>query len=283
MFRVRARLTLILLLSCGTSPSSPDERPGDGGQASDAGPGSDAGAGGDAGEGLDAGSSSDAGVPLDAGSISDAGSVSDAGAGDAGAPVDGVVFVHGLNGSAADWLVMVGRFRDAGWPQERLIANSYSDPRWGCNGDNAMQLSTWVQQLEARGARRIAIVAHSMGGLSSRHFLKTLMGTRRVAVFTSLGTMHNGIQSACLNPLPVCVWQEVCGSGAFLRGLNAPPSTPGPTAWFSIFSDGDTTVPMASSQLTGATNILVPGLQHSGPQGLQDSPVVFDRVLETFR
>jgi len=239
--------------------------------------------GGSVGGGSVGGGAVAGGAVAGGGMASDGGSPVDGGLADAGQPIDGVVFVHGINGSSADWDVMVGRFRDAGWPMDRLVANSYADPRWGCNSANAMQLSGWVQQLESRGARRVAIVAHSMGGLSSRYYVKNLQGTQHAAVLTTISTMHQGIASACLNPLPVCVWQEVCGSNAFLTQLNAAPATPGPTRWFSIFSDADTTVPAASSMLPGATNIQVSGLAHSGSNGVQDSPIVFEKVLETFR
>ncbi len=104
---------------------------------------------------------------------------------DAGLGIDGIVFVHGINGSAGDWNTMVDRFRNDGWPADQLIARAYSDPRWGCNGTNANQLSGWVQELSGRGATRIAIVAHSMGGLSSRYYLQRLGGTSSVALLVT--------------------------------------------------------------------------------------------------
>lgn len=198
------------------------------------------------------------------------------------APIDGVVFVHGIKGSAADWAVMVERFKADGWPEDRLIANSFTDPEWGCNTLNAAQLASWVDELKSRGATRIAIVAHSMGGLSSRYFIKNFANDE-VAVFTTLGTMHHGLRSPCFSPVPVCVWKELCSSGAFIRELNEAPATPGPARWTSIFSDADETVPSSSSELEGATNVLVPGLAHAGPNGLQDSEAVYQVVSSTLR
>ncbi|MFT3713364.1 MAG: hypothetical protein QM817_37385 [Archangium sp.] len=198
-------------------------------------------------------------------------------------PIDGIVFVHGINSSGADWSVMVERFKAEGWPEDRLIAESFTDPSWGCNTLNAAQVADWVHTLEGRGAQRIAIVAHSMGGLSSRYFMKSLDGHERIAAFITLGTMHHGLTSPCLAPVGVCVWKELCSSGRFIRELNTTPTTPGPATWTSIFSDGDQTVPSTSSTLDGATNVLVPGLQHAGPSGLQDSEQVFQSVLESLR
>lgn len=197
--------------------------------------------------------------------------------------VDGIVFVHGINGSANDFSVMLERFKTDGWPEDRLIANSFTDPEWGCNTLNAAQLASWVEELRNRGATRIAIVAHSMGGLSSRYFMKSLSGTQQVAVFTTIGTMHHGLRSPCFSPPVVCVWKELCSSGSFIRGLNEAPATPGPTKWTSIFSDTDSTVPSSSSQLDGATNVLVPGLAHAGPDGLLESEQVYRVVLTTLR
>ena len=238
--------------------------------------------------GFDAGNEVDAGQP-DAGPH-DAGAP-DAGAADAGPPdagppdagasrVDGIVFVHGIKGSGNDWKVMRDRFIADGWSASRLIAETFADPSWGCNTTNASRVSSWVAQLKADGAQRIAIVAHSMGGLSSRHYLKALGGTADVAVFVTLGTMHHGLSSPCLSPLPVCVWQELCESGAFIAALNAAPATPGPTAWTSIFSTDDGDVPVKSSTLQGANNIQLMGITHSGSNGLQDSAVVYQHVVD---
>lgn len=269
-----------VLAACGTVTPSPQQ---DAGQQTETDAGSN-----DSGE-VDAGIQ-DAGTPdaglIDAGTsdagTSDAGT-SDAGTSDAGFTIDGIVFVHGINGSKNDWTPMIDRFVADGWPMNRLVANTYQDPRFGCNDSNATQLQTWVNQLHQAGAQHVAVVAHSMGGLSSRYYLKDLMGTQNVEVFTTLGTMHHGLSTPCLNPLPVCVWQQLCQTGMFITDLNAPPATPGPTKWTSIFSDSDDTVPMMSSQLMGATNILVPGLEHDGPNGLQSSAVVYQHVLDTLR
>lgn len=238
----------------------------------DAGHSSGSDAGGDDSGTPDAGAP-DAGAP-DAG-LPDSGTI------DAGLPpIDGIVFVHGINGSAADWATMVARFKADGFPADRLVAHTFADPKWGCNATNAKQVDTWVHDLQSLGAKRVAVVAHSMGGLSSRYFVKNLGGTSKVAVFSTLGTMHHGLTTPCLNPLPVCVWQELCATGAYITELNLAPATPGPTKWVSIFSDGDQTVPTSSSTLIGAENIMVPGLSHDGPTGLQESEVVYQRVRD---
>lgn len=288
--RVVVGLISGVLVACGPGPGDPpiDSGAGDASIAESDG-GVDAGV-------IDAGTA-DAGV-IDAGfhdgghfevdAGSDAGTIDagqpqpvDAG-NDAGLPVDGIIFVHGINGSLNDWTTMINRFKADGFPANRLVAHTYSDPKWGCNTGNADQLSQWVTDLEATGARRIAIVAHSMGGLSSRYYLQRKMGTSHVSVFTTLGTMHHGLTNPCLGAtLPICVWKELCSTGSFIADLNMAPATPGPTTWTSIFSTDDTTVPAMSSQLVGADNISLSGLQHDGANGLQESQLVYQLVVDS--
>src|SRR4051812_11865160 len=120
-----------------------------------------------------------------------------------GPPIDGIVFVHGLNGNSDNWATMIERFKADGWPEDRLLAGTYRDAYWGCNGTNALELADWVNTLKGRGAKHIAIVAHSMGGLSSRFYLQRLRGTDSVDAIITLGTMHHGLITACLSPVDV--------------------------------------------------------------------------------
>lgn len=202
---------------------------------------------------------------------------SDSTARTAGPAIDGIVFVHGISGSAADWDTVVQRFEADGWPADRLIARSYADAKWGTNTENAAQLALWVQELSARGARHIAVVAHSMGGLSSRFYLQRLGGTSSVEVFITLGTMHHGLLSPCLSPVSVKVWNELCLAGHFITDLNSAPATPGPTRWVSIFSSSDSVVSAESARLANAQNIEFSGVAHDGYQRADD---VFERLKE---
>lgn len=190
-----------------------------------------------------------------------------------------IVFVHGINGSAADWDVMLQRFVADGWPRTSLKAETFPDPKWGCNADNASTIAGWVDALKKQtGSSVVDVVAHSMGGLSSRFFLHDKGGVSVVRRYVTVGSMHHGLTSPCFSPLDVCVWKELCATGAFIAGLDKSPVTPGPTGWWSIYSDGDGTVPVTSSQLTGATNIMIPGIPHSGTGGLQQAPEVYAAV-----
>ncbi len=201
---------------------------------------------------------------------------------DAGAPKpppDPIVFVHGINGRGENFKVMIDRFGLDGWPTNRLWAITFADPAFGCNGDNAEALKAYVAKVLAdTGATKIDLVVHSMGNLSSRRFMKALGGTAVVSSYVALGGPNRGVPLACLNPLPVCVHQELCPSSAYLADINTPPVTPGPTRWVSIYSNADDTVPPSSSPLDGAENIAFDGVDHDGPNGLLQRADVYAEV-----
>jgi triacylglycerol lipase len=189
-----------------------------------------------------------------------------------------VLFVHGIDGSAADWDTILGHLAGDGWDPDTLYAETFEDPSWGCNVDNAATLGVWVDAILAEtGADRIQLVAHSMGTLSTRHWLKELGGTELVHSYTTLGGMHHGLSSSCSPDFPFkpCVWDEICSTGELVTQLNADPATPGDLYWTSIYGTADTVVPNSSSLLDGAENVAVAGVEHSGPNGLQETAATY--------
>ena len=202
----------------------------------------------------------------------------------AGCPVPRpILLVHGINGSSANYDVMAARLIEDGWPAELVHRFDAVDPGWTCNVDNAAAIAEQVTQILAdTGFDRVDLIAHSMGTLSTRYFLKKLGGSALVNTYITLGGMNHGLLSPCFAPdfLGVCVWSELCQSGAFVTELNAEPATPGPAMWFSMFGTADATVPNDSSHLEGATNLSFEGVEHSGPNGLLEVPEVYTAILE---
>lgn len=250
----------------------------------------------DAGFGLDA--SSDVGIAADLGFLApDSGGALDAAVLDAAAldaePVDlgapdpdaggerePVVFVHGIGGSSAEFEVLKARLVADGWSADRLYALDYPSPRWGCNVDNAEFLRQRIEEiLAATGARRVDLVAHSMGTLSSRYFLERLGGLSQVSTYVTLGGLHHGNRSACLNPLPVCVWQELCPTNPYLTDLNLEPIDLGPVHWVSICSRSDDTADLETCHFDPAENIEVDGVDHAGMNGLLEHAMVYPHLL----
>lgn len=187
--------------------------------------------------------------------------------GDAPAARVPILFIHGVNGAASNFDAMVARFQAQGWPTSHLMARTFDDPAWGCNVDNAATIATWVSELQAAtGATQVDVVAHSMGTLSSRYFMKNLQGTATTRTYVTLGGMHHGLASSCSPDFPFkpCIWKEICSTGDYVAQLNEAPATPGPTRWISIYGTADETIPNASSMLSGAENFAVDGADHMG-------------------
>lgn|GEM_PF-2415434 len=193
-----------------------------------------------------------------------------------------ILFMHGVNGSSANFNTMIERFVADGWPRDYLVALDAADPSWGCSVDNASMIRQAAANLMANtGAGRIDLVAHSMGTLSSRYFMKFLGGQNVVNTYVTMGGMHHGLSSPCWAPdfLDVCIWQELCESGDYIAALNSDPATPGCTHWVSIYGTADETVPNESSFLEGAENISVEGITHdTGENGLLENATVYAEV-----
>jgi triacylglycerol lipase len=189
-----------------------------------------------------------------------------------------VILVHGINGSSANFATMIARLVADGWPANWIFAFDAKNPSWGCNIDNAAAL----QALAAKAMKetcqsRVDVIAHSMGSISSRYWIKNLGGQDVVNTYVTLGGMHHGLSSPCWAPdfLGVCVWKELCQTGEFIAQLNADPATPGKLHWVSMYGTADQTVPNESSHLDGAENIPFEGVEHDGQNGLQEVEVVY--------
>jgi hypothetical protein len=106
-----------------------------------------------------------------------------------------------------------------------------------------------------------------------------------VNTYATLGGMHHGLTSSCSPDFPFkpCIWDEICSTGEYVADLNADPATPAPLHWISIYGTGDTIVPNSSSQLDGAEWVVMPGVEHYGPNGLNEdeaSIAELERVLQ---
>jgi triacylglycerol esterase/lipase EstA (alpha/beta hydrolase family) len=128
----------------------------------------------------------------------------------------------------------------------------------------ASQLATEVKRvLAATGASKVDIVAHSMGVLSARYYLKNLGGTAYVDHFVSTAGANHGTSLASL-----CAWlytscAEMNTGSSFLTALNSGDETPGSVAYASYWSDCDEALnPDTTAILSGATNVEVGCISH---------------------
>ncbi|MEU2054743.1 triacylglycerol lipase [Streptomyces bungoensis] len=173
-----------------------------------------------------------------------------------------VLFVHGYTGAGSNWDTMASRFKTDGWPSSYLDQWSYD---WRqSNATTAQQLSTEVDRLlAATGATKVDIVSHSMGGLSSRYYLKNLGGDSKVDAWVSLGGPNHGTDSANTCFDTSCTEMRIGSS--FLTALNSGDETPGTPRYATWWSPCDTVInPDSSVSLSGAANTQTSCLSHTG-------------------
>ncbi len=203
-------------------------------------------------------------------------------------PHNPILFLHGWTKSWMDWVFMRLWFKNDGWPNSSEFYSGYAydfDDRNNCsvqaNINNAYKIKQWVEEiLNETGAEKIDLVGHSMGGLSSRYYIKFLGGIDTVDDYVSLGSPHHGeLLTTCgstgVNALAILLNEGDETPGGILNdtlGDRVDPilgatynSThiPGTVNYTSIYSRDDEIVPEISSALDGAHNIEVENLGHS--------------------
>lgn len=177
---------------------------------------------------------------------------------------DPVVIVPGFTTGpivATGYLPLRDRLRSAGYDVTLL---SYPDYGLGDIRTNSARLASTVAAVKARtGASRVDLVSHSMGGLVSRYYVKSLGGSSHVDSLIMLGTPNYGTNLANIAEFLTfgsCVGITSCeqmarGSG-FLNALNAGDDTIGSVRYTSIATKVDLVVtPYTTSYLANDGNI----------------------------
>ena len=208
------------------------------------------------------------------------------------APRPPVVFVHGNGDTAALWQSTLWRFESNGWPRDRLHAIDVPYPlaRDADNRPQAGRTSTAEHMaflreevqavLKRTGAAQVVLVGNSRGGNAIRNFICNGGGQNLVSHAVLGGTPNHGVQA-----IPgVNEANEFSGTGPFLSQLNAPKNAQGdevcgPAKWMTIRSDNNdkfaqpdglwigmkgkaTNVTFAGPELKGATNVVIPKIDH---------------------
>jgi triacylglycerol lipase len=191
---------------------------------------------------------------------------------------DPILFVHGWNSSASTWDTMIGRFQADGWTPAELRAFSYDTSQ--SNATTADVVAAQAADLRAdTGAATVDIVTHSMGGLSSRYYLKNLGGTSFVDEWVSLGGPNHGTNTAFFCGQTSCV--EMRPSSSFLNALNSGDETPGAVNYGTWWSPCDEVInPDESTILSGATNTQTACIGHSA---LRTDATVYGQVRDFVR
>jgi triacylglycerol lipase len=188
---------------------------------------------------------------------------------------DPILFVHGWNSNSSTWNTMVGRFQADGWTSSELNNWSYNTSQ--SNATTASQIATKVDQiLAATGAAKVDIITHSMGGLSSRYYLRNLGGAAKVDDWVSLGGPNHGTDTARFCFQTSCV--EMRPGSSFLNALNSGDETPGAATYRTWWSPCDEVInPDSSVALSGATNTQTACMSHSS---LHEDAAVYAQVRD---
>src|SRR3954454_6958215 len=174
---------------------------------------------------------------------------------------DPILFVHGWSESATVWNTMIGRFEKDGYAKSSLSAYSYNTSQ--SNKIDAEEVKSKVEALlKTTGATKVDIIAHSMGSLNSRWYIKFLGGETKVDDWVSLGGPNHGTEFANFCASTSCVEMRI--GSKFLGELNAGDETPGTVNYGTWWSPCDEIInPDSSVALTGATNTKTACLSHA--------------------
>ncbi len=101
-----------------------------------------------------------------------------------------VLLVHGICGASDDWADFQTVLEDSGFTVSRL---DYGTPDFSLRP--ATYADTLAAQIEAISTDTVAVVAHSMGGLITREYIRRQLASgqpNRVSELITLGTPHHG-------------------------------------------------------------------------------------------
>lgn len=172
-----------------------------------------------------------------------------------------IVLVHGIVDNWTVFAMLRRGLRRRGFSCIRTFSYGpqTSDVRAAAAG-----LATYVERLcEETGADRVHIVGHSLGGLIARYYVQT-GGTDRVSCVVTLGTPHEGTNTARL--VPHRLIRQLRPGSELITELAAP-APDCRTRFVAFYSDVDEMViPPENARLDhadlAADNVLVHGVGH---------------------
>ncbi|NNK63265.1 MAG: hypothetical protein HKO98_08615 [Gemmatimonadetes bacterium] len=186
-----------------------------------------------------------------------------------------VLLVPGWSEGASSLEVLRSRLLEAGWRESGVAVVDFRDPV-GSNREHAREIALAAAALrEASGSPTIDVVAHSMGGLAVRYYLRnrgTSTGDVRRVVF--LATPHFGTYSSLV------AWgegaREMLPGSDFLMTLMAGRPVPHGVDALTIRTPLDLHIlPLESAQIPGVPDMIVCCPTHTG---LLDDSEVFRRI-----
>jgi triacylglycerol lipase len=188
-----------------------------------------------------------------------------------GAGGRGVVLIHGFFCNRGLWNPWLQRLRQAGVPFMAVTL----EPVLGSIDEYRAPIEAAIARLAQVTGKPPVIVAHSMGGLAVRAWLKQFAGQGRLHRVVTLGTPHRGTTMAS-HARAANARQMQVGS-AWLEALEHGESTQASQAFTCFWSRCDNIVfPTNSATLPGADNRELPATAHVQ---MVYHPQVFAEVL----
>ena len=191
---------------------------------------------------------------------------------------DPILFVHGYVESASLWNTMIANFEKNGYSKSQLMAYSYNT---GTSNKTLAEteVKSHVETLLKNnpGATKVDIIAHSMGSLNTRWYIKSVAGGQeKVDDWVSLGGPNHGTELASICFGTSC--NEMKIGSTFLNELNAGDETPGTVNYGTWWSPCDEFInPDESVILSGATNTKTACMSHLS---LVSDETVYKQVRE---
>jgi len=193
--------------------------------------------------------------------------------------VNPVLFVHGFTGNSSAFNTMASRFAADGWEGGTLWGVNYNS--YASNATTAQTIKSAVDYVKAQtGASKVDIIAHSMGSLNTRYYLKNLGGQSSVDDWVSLGGPNHGTIWAygCAFLTPCA---QMTPGSSFLNSLNSSDETPGAVTYGTWWSPCDELItPDESVILSGATNSQTSCISHGS---LLTNSTVYTQVRDFVR
>jgi pimeloyl-ACP methyl ester carboxylesterase len=203
---------------------------------------------------------------------------------------DPVILVHGNGGTADGWLSFRPYFCNAGYGDLELWAITFQNYNCsgpcssGSNTQHAEELAKMVELVRTQTqAKRVSIVAVSMGVPTARYYVKYLGGVQKneVALAYLVSGPNHGlsdcdIPGAAYINVACAELDSVALSSGWLHDLNTPDETPSgqddnlppdkTITYRTVSFDGDPFYPgsyVSSPKLAGADNLVLSGNEHA--------------------
>jgi len=176
-----------------------------------------------------------------------------------------VLLIHGILCNGAVWRPWFERLRAAGFAPVKAID---LEPLFGTIDAYAAQVVSELSEMQRQcGGARIAIIAHSLGGLVARAALRAA-GPSVISEIVTIASPHRGVAMASRCPWPPL--RQLSPDSPWLRALKAAEVT-SRVPFTCIYSLEDNLVPAHSAGIDGARVQELKGLGHVSLLGARRS------------